>query len=575
MTWKSIGGPAINVDSRDIAAIDANTVFAADSNGSIWVTRNGGGDSLPPPPPGVVTISPPTLFASDTIQCDSIVRTIRMTRTCFAPYPGIATIAGPDSVSYQIVSSNGDSVSVLLLPNSSGKQSASIIVNLSDGNNDTVPLLGYSEAAPYKYSFTPPALFSTDTIQCDSLVSSATISRVGCFGASPQQFSIVGPDSASFQIISSDSDSVSVIFLPNSTGATNASLLLNLSDGTSDSLPLTGYCKTPIWNYSYTPATLFYTDSLLSCDPPVTDTILINAAACKFPSVTGEGINGVNAADYILTQPITQPFSIYDTVIVTFAPTDSGARAGIYQATLSNGDTISVLLGGYRYSPRPLGLTTINAATDTIGGTVKVPIQIAGLIRTENIDIVMHYDTRLEYENSFDLTGNKIDIPGQQWAGRSALNLPNAVPGTIQGYSVFNVWSDTIGQPIVTYDSVAVLSALAPCEYILPLPDTSVITPPTGCGFALLSKWVHLGQSPRFSVQPNPSTGDVAVSCDYDIGDVTIAVYDMLGTECASASATITQASPAHILMPEVAGVYYIRIISDAGVENLSVVVSR
>lgn len=576
MTWVAIGGPANLPDSRCIAAIDENNIIAADPRGSIWLTRNSGGDSVTSTPTDSITFSPSTLFTTDTIQCDSIIRTVQAIRaSCFSPYAGAAFIAGQDSASFSIASNKGDSISVILLPNSSGALNASLIVNLSNQKNDTIPLHGFSSATPYKYTFTPAALFTADTVQCDSVTRSVTISRLGCFGANPKQFAIAGQDSASFQIVSSDSDSVSIILLPNSYGALNASLVLNLSDGTNDSLPLSGYCKTAIWDYSYNPQNLFSEDSLWLCNQQVIDTILINASACKFPNVKSERISGADLGDYTLMQPITQPFSAFDTVIVTFMPSDTGPRAGVYQVLLSNGDTISIPLGGYGYPPQQLALKTINAATDTIGATDNVPIRIGGLERTENIDIVMHYDTRLEYENSFDMSGNKVDIPGQQWNGRSVLHFPNAIPGLQQGYSVFNVWSDTTGQPIVTFDSLTVLSLEAPCEYILPPPDTSVITPIAGCGIELLSKLVHLGQTPRFSVQPNPSTGDVTISCDYDIGDVTIAVYDMLGTERASVSATITQATPAHVLLPNASGVYYIRVISQAGIDNMNVVVSR
>jgi photosystem II stability/assembly factor-like uncharacterized protein len=576
LTWKSIGGPAVSVDSRDIAAIDANTVFAADANGSIWVTRNGGNDSIASTRTDSITFSPATLFAADTIQCDSLTRTVRITRaSCLSPYPGPATIVGPDSACFSIAASSGDSISVNLLPNSTGPLNAALVVSLTKGPNDTIPLHGFSAANPYRYNFTPASLFATDTIQCDSISRSVTIGRIGCYGASPKQFTIAGPDSSSFQIISSDSDSVSIVLLPNSTGALNASLVLTISDGTRYSLPLLGYCKTAIWAYKYTPANLFTTDTLWLCDQPVVDTILINASACKFPNVQSEGITGLDSNNYTLGQRITQPFSVFDTVILSFMPSDTGPRASTYRVLLDNGDSIVIPLGGYGSPPRPLALTTINAKTDTIGAAVNVPIKIGGLVRTENVDIVMHYDTRLEYENSFDMSGNKVDIPGQQWAGRSALHFPNAIPGIQQGYSVFNVWSDTAGQPLVTFDSLVVLSPEAPCEYILPPPDTCVITPMVGCGIEILSRWVHLGQTPRLSVQPNPSTGDVTISCDYDIGDVTIDVYDMLGTERGRVSATIAKSSPIQISLPATAGVYYIRVISQAGVENMNVVVAR
>jgi photosystem II stability/assembly factor-like uncharacterized protein len=45
-TWTNIGGPSSTGDTRLIAAIDDNTIVAADVGGNIWVTHNSGGDSL-------------------------------------------------------------------------------------------------------------------------------------------------------------------------------------------------------------------------------------------------------------------------------------------------------------------------------------------------------------------------------------------------------------------------------------------------------------------------------------------------------------------------------------------------
>jgi photosystem II stability/assembly factor-like uncharacterized protein len=46
VNWKSIGGPYGPIDTRLIAAIDDNLIFAADSLGNIWMTKNSGGDSV-------------------------------------------------------------------------------------------------------------------------------------------------------------------------------------------------------------------------------------------------------------------------------------------------------------------------------------------------------------------------------------------------------------------------------------------------------------------------------------------------------------------------------------------------
>ncbi|HZK75877.1 MAG TPA: T9SS type A sorting domain-containing protein [Candidatus Kapabacteria bacterium] len=45
-SWKNIGGPTESFDTKAIATVDNNTVLVLDSTGSIWLTKNSGGDSL-------------------------------------------------------------------------------------------------------------------------------------------------------------------------------------------------------------------------------------------------------------------------------------------------------------------------------------------------------------------------------------------------------------------------------------------------------------------------------------------------------------------------------------------------
>jgi hypothetical protein len=46
MTWSTIGGPSVGVDSRLIAALSDDLLLAVDSDGNVWRTDNSGGDSI-------------------------------------------------------------------------------------------------------------------------------------------------------------------------------------------------------------------------------------------------------------------------------------------------------------------------------------------------------------------------------------------------------------------------------------------------------------------------------------------------------------------------------------------------
>src|SRR5207248_2912379 len=52
MTWESIGGPELEIDSRTIAPMSDNILFALDNQGFLWYTRNSGAHYLDTFPSG-------------------------------------------------------------------------------------------------------------------------------------------------------------------------------------------------------------------------------------------------------------------------------------------------------------------------------------------------------------------------------------------------------------------------------------------------------------------------------------------------------------------------------------------
>jgi photosystem II stability/assembly factor-like uncharacterized protein len=66
LTWQNIGGPSGFKDSRTLTYKDDNTVFAMDTDGSIWRTTNGGGFPLTNIPIGAAISTDPT-FSTDTL----------------------------------------------------------------------------------------------------------------------------------------------------------------------------------------------------------------------------------------------------------------------------------------------------------------------------------------------------------------------------------------------------------------------------------------------------------------------------------------------------------------------------
>ncbi len=375
MTWKAIGGPSNAPDTRNIAAVNNNIILAADKQGNIWLTTNGGGDSVQIAPTGGLGLTPSTLFSTDSIECSSVVRSIQITRGgCSPPSLDSAFILGTDSASYRIDSITSDSITITLTPQGIGVQNALLVGQLDNGTNDTVLLAG------------------------------------------------------------------------------------------------------------------------------------------------------VGAAAHVLT----------------------------------------------------LVASSTTQHTDTIGATVGVPITIDGLARAETVEIVLHYPLPdLQYVGSFDPSGTQVDVPDEQWPGRSLLRIANAEPNAVAAYARFNVFSDTDYDPVVTFDSLDVTTATTSCEYSIPPAITDTIVPLEGCGIPMLSQWIHLGTLPLFSILPNPTTGTVELNASIDMGNVWVDVYDVLGLLRGQFPVTLQKNVPVTLSLPFESGLYFLRIASTEGESHVAVIINK
>ncbi len=236
---------------------------------------------------------------------------------------------------------------------------------------------------------------------------------------------------------------------------------------------------------------------------------------------------------------------------------------------------MNIPLQGFGIDPHQLVLTTNDQTTNTIGGTVDVPITIGGLDHDEDVDLVMHYNNELTYQGSYSPANIQMDIPGSQWSGRSKLHITQVKPNTIAGFARFDVFNDSLSKSQVRFDSVTVPTAVVPCQYIIPEFATSTITPPFNCGADIISRFLHNGTVPQLSINPNPTSGEVLISATQKLGEVSVDVYDMLGIKRSAGTLSLGKNSPAKFILPEVNGVYNLRIRSAEKSWDLRVIVSR
>ncbi len=421
----------------------------------------------------------------------------------------------------------------------------------------------------------PKLLFDRDSIHCDdSIIRSIGFIPRGCRPPSISSWSIIGNDSSSYTVGNLTYDSLYITFTPKDTGDHSASLLLKLSDGSFDTINLKGYNNSKPFSYTIIPRSLFGGDSLYPCNPKINEKFILSTDGC-LPKIISQKINGKAASDYEIIKQIATPLFNLDSVFLFFEPQDSGWRNATYEITFDNGTTISIPLQGYGIPPHSLSISTSNQSNDTIGGSVYVPITISGLDHTEDIDLVLHYEKDLEYQGSYS-GAMRLDMANEQWAGRSKLHIAQAQNDVILGNAYFEVFPDSIKDKFhVTFDSIIILTAKAPCQYILPASVTSTITPPSGCGIQTLTHFLRDSSMPQLSIVPNPTSGEVSVSSTVSLGDVNIGIYDMLGVKQNIIHTNLQKNIPAKILLPQFNGVYNLQIQSFLNSWNLRAVVNH
>ena len=585
VTWKSIGGPSGNSDSRLVCCKDDNTIFAVDKSGSIWETTNSGGDSLAfIPGNGSLSVTPRVLFDTDTLHCsiDSIVRTLSFTPSgCIPPIITGWSFSGSDSTNYSASHFTQSSLGVTFTPKKFGDHNALLIIKLSNGKSDTITLKGYNDSKPFQYSFTPMPLFSGDTVTlCDSQIRKAVLKTSGCLPKIISQ-SVTGTDANDYKVLKviggslASGDSVIIEFKPRAGGIRHGLYELVLSDGTKISVPLEGVGDNNPFAFSFNPPSLFTADTLYLCSATAEHKIFISVIGCYIPKVISQTISGAYSSDYTIIRNVSSSIDHSDSVAIDFKPTSSGLRPATFTLTFSDGSTINIPLQGFGIAPHQLTLSTADQITNAIGGTVDVPITISGLDHPEDVDLVLHFGKQLTYHGSHSSTNVQLDIPGAEWVGRSKLHISLAIPNTIAGYARFDVFNDSLMNSLVTFDSVTVLTAIAPCQYILPGFVTSTITPPLGCGVDIISRFIHLGIPPQLSIIPNPSSGEISIISTHDLGEVSIAIYDMLGMQRGLNRVIIRKNNPAKLTLPEANGVYNVRVRSAERAYDLRVVLNR
>lgn len=256
--------------------------------------------------------------------------------------------------------------------------------------------------------------------------------------------------------------------------------------------------------------------------------------------------------------------AINDNIIFAF-----DSMGSIWATFNSGGDSLP------NYSMESPSIITSDQSNDTIGGSVFVPITLQGLSQVRDIDLVLHYDPELLYQGSVSPGGIPLDIPKEQWAGRSKLHIPNVVNDAVVGYSHFIVFADSLRKPQVWFDSLGVVNtSLSPCA--TRSISVCTITPPQGCGVNILSKFIRTGKMPEFTIRPNPAENEILIECTENVSIAHIDIYDLMGRVYLGQSIDITQGKPNTLDVRSLpTGSYYLRIDAGGLIRTHPLVISR
>ncbi len=290
------------------------------------------------PRPDSLAIAPRTLFTGDTALCDPITRYVRLASTgCTPPSVASARIAGADAANYTLGSVRQDSIAVTLLPSTVGDHHAFLVLSRNDGRFDTVNLFGSVAPRPSTISILPRMLFASDTVRCDSVTRGISIHGAGCAPLAVSGFSLVGIDSSAYRLSALHSDSIDVTLASTVNGRHGASLVIEMSDGTRDTVVLAGQVQREPNALTLSATTLFVGDTA-RCDT-ITRSLSFTRTGCTPPSIASLSIAGKDSASYRLS-------TSGDSISISLLPVTSGGVSALLLARLSDGSVDTVQLAG-------------------------------------------------------------------------------------------------------------------------------------------------------------------------------------------------------------------------------------
>ncbi len=440
---------------------------------------------------------------------------------------------------------------------------------------------------PKMFSVSPDTLFQADTISCDSLTRSIQFTRWGCSPSTVLSWMIIGSDSASFAASDLSRDSILVTLLHVKQGEQNAQLVLEIDDGSRDTISLAGFV-------SASPAVLALSTNEIRlsgnvCGPTDTE-MVFRIQSCLPVAAELDSVWITGSAAFTQPSPsFITPLALsgVDSIPIRFWGTVSGVdTARLHLAFTLAGvkqDTTIPLLGS---STAALFAQPTMEHRESVSAYVgQVDSLMLGVdVNSElNVDSLWPSLTDILATYSWDSTV----VSYVSYQPPSGWNVTSVIPrGNAADIAIHNV-SSTASSPLVLGTALFQPNQDQPATSWVKLPRLTFIA---GQNIPLCtseeedSHWsvatlgirsgVALVPTPNtlLSVYPNPSDGNVWISSNSDVGDVTIEVYDMLGTLRSTFTSQLSANIPIEVQLPVRSGVYNLLVKSSEGIRTLRVV---
>lgn len=342
------------------------------------------------------------MFGSITSGSTSAATTVVVTNVGAQPTgPVMASISGAASSSFQVQTSTCSGalgplatcqVSVIFSPTTTGPLAAQLDISGMPGGTRAVALTGQG-AFPAALSITPMTFdFRGVGLGSSSMPTTFTVTNTGGSPTGAPSVAVTGPDGAMFTqsgttcgaaLAPAGTCTVTLVFVPTTTGPRSATLEVRASPGGQASATLSANGQTPA-ALSATPSPGVFTDTVSGGSG---DTIFFDITNSGQTSTAplAVGITGTEAADFVrgldTCQGSTLAGSGSCTVRVQFNPRATGTRNALLSVSAMGAVPATVVLTGRGLAGAQLQLSTmsVNFGSVATGASASATIGVSNV----------------------------------------------------------------------------------------------------------------------------------------------------------------------------------------------------